>query len=320
VLSKPPSARTRALARLVLTTLLLVACLVVYRPLLPAGWAWPSRARLEDWLFAPEHKTPLLALGVAAWLVWRRRATLRSLPDARAPWTAAALLAVAASCYAWTLHHPSIALLLLSLSANLLALASAAKGPAGLRALLVPAAVLLLGAPLPDILRDPLVWKLQLLTAGGASWLLEATGFDVQRSGAIQMRRAPYNFTVIPSCSGLRGIEILTLLGVAIRERFVASGRRQWLVVLAAPAIGLVLNLARVFVVVAVTSTIEPRQPDTGINNHALQGLALLLVGAGLLQALARWLAGSAHRPASRRGRRRPRETPARPRRRCPSP
>lgn len=281
--------------------LLLAAGLFAYRAVLPAALGWPSRAGFEDWLFAPDQKTPFAALALAAWLLWRRHARLQALPGRAAPRTACALLALGTACFAWTLLHPSEHLLLLSLAANLLAYAAATKGRAGVRALLLPALVVLLGAPIPAPIRDELVWQLQLWATGAAAWLLHLAGFDVEQSG-ILLRRGPHVFAVIASCSGLRGMEVLTLVALAIRERFAASGRRQWLLVLAAPALALALNLARILVVIVIASSAEPQPPESGVANHALQGLVLLLAGTGLLYGLGRWLAGSARGARGRVG------------------
>jgi exosortase len=266
--------------------------LFVYRPLFLEGLRLPASSEVEHWLFMPEQESPLLAIGIAGWLLWRRRASLLSLPDRSARAMAVALLAVGMGLLAWSRLTGEAHLLLPSLAANLLAFASAAKGRAGCRVALLPALVLLLGVPIPAPLRDPLVWRLQLWTARGAAWLLERGGADVVLRG-VQIQDGGYTFTVIESCSGLRGIEILTLVAVAIRELFAASGWRPWLVVLLAPWLGFALNVLRVVAVVALASSADPAAGALEGLDHTPQGLAVLVAGTGLLYALGRGLGGT---------------------------
>jgi exosortase len=266
--------------------------LFAYRPLLLETLHLPARSEVEHWFFTPEEKTPLLAIAIAGWLLWRRRARLLSLPDRGARGAALALLAIGVGLFVWAQLTRAADLLLPSLASNLLAFASATKGRAGCRAVLLPALVLLLGAPIPMPIRNELVWQLQNWSAGAATWAMQAAGRDVVLGGVL-IRSGEYTFTVIESCSGLRGIEILTLVAVLIRELFATSGRRQWLLVLLAPGLGFVLNVLRVVAVVVVASSADPQAAGPGSEDHTPQGVAVLMVGTVLLYALGRGMAGS---------------------------
>lgn len=278
--------------------------LFAYRPLYLDLLGLPEVAGLEQWFFTPEEKNPLLAIGIAAWLLWRRRERLRRLPDASAGVAAALLLAAGVGLFAWAQLTRAADLLLPSLAANLLAFATATRGLAGGRAALLPAAVLLLGVPIPDPIRDELVWQLQQSSAAGGSWLLQAFGVDVVLGGVL-IRSGNLTFTVIESCSGLRGIEILALVAVGIRELFADSGRRQWLLVALAPWLGFALNVVRVASVVLLAAQGEAgnatdlADPGSGAFDHTYQGLAVLMFGTGALYTLGFAMARSVR---SRRG------------------
>ncbi len=277
----------------VLGALLVLALgLFAYRPLFLDALGVPDGSAIEQWFFRPEQTSPLLAIGIAGWLLWRRRRRLLSLPDPGARAMAVALFAVGAGLFAWARLTGQASLLLPSLAANLLGFASAGKGRAGCRAVLLPALVLLLGVPLPAPLRDELVWPLQLWSARGAAWLMQGAGADVVLRG-VELQSGDYRFTVIESCSGLRGIEILTLVAVAIRELFAASGRRAWLVVLLAPWLGFALNVLRVVAVVGLVPDADAEAGAPESWDHTPQGLAVLVAGTALLYALCRALAGS---------------------------
>jgi exosortase len=278
-------------------SLALALGLIAYRPLLPSALRLPGRAEVEHWFFAPEETSPLLAIGIAGWLLWRRRERLRSLPDRGARGAAAALLAVGVGLFAWARLTGEPSLLLPSLAANLLAFAGAAKGRAGCRALLFPALALLLGAPIPAPIRDEVVWWLQLWTAHAATWLMQTAGSDAVLSGVV-IRLGEYAFAVIEPCSGLRGIEILTLVALAIRELFAASGRRAWLAVLLAPWLGFGLNVLRIVAVVALVSSWKPEAVGPQAWDHPSQGVAVLVAGIALLYGFGRWTSGRRRRAA----------------------
>ena len=278
--------------------LVLVLGLFAYRGLFLDALQPSASSHVDEWFFTPEQKSPLLAIGIAGWLLWRRRAVLLGLPDRCAGAWAAALLVVGTGLFVWARLTGAASLLLPSLAANALAFASAVKGRAGCRAALLPALVLLLGAPIPAALRDELLWRLQLWTARDSAWLMQLAGADVVLRG-VQIQGGEYAFTVIESCSGMRGIEILTLVAVAVRELFAAGGWRAWLVVLAAPGLGFALNVGRVIAVAAQALRTAPAADAAQSADHTLQGIAVLVVGTAALYALGHWLAGARWSPAA---------------------
>ena len=258
----------------------------------------PASSEFERWFFAAEQSSPVLAIGIGLWMLARRRATLRALPERVAPVLASALLAAGVTLFAWACLAGERSLLLPSLAANLLAWAGATRGRAGCRAALLPALLLLASVPIPAPLRDEIVWRLQLGSARGAAWLLRAAGAEAV-VGGVQIHRGDYAFTVIETCSGLRGIEILTLIALAIRELLGASGWRSWIVVGIAPGLGLVLNVLRIVAVVASAERAGPAGSALESWDHTPQGIAVLVAGTASLYALGRWLAGQPGAPAS---------------------
>jgi exosortase len=265
---------------------------LAYRALLRGVMA--SDYELESWLFRPSQLPPLLVLTVAGWLLWRRRDRLCSLPDRRAPLLAATLAALGVALFGWALLTRTADLLLPSASANLLAFAAVFRGWAGCRSLLLPALLLLFGARIPTPLQNEIVWHLQLWTASAAGQLLDAIGREVIQGGVI-LSDEEHTFHVIEGCSGLNGIEILTLVGLMIRELFADGGRRQWLLVALAPCLGFALNLVRIAYVAASPN---PEALAGVEGDHTPQGLAVLVAGTGILYAFG-WAMARNHRAGS---------------------
>jgi exosortase/archaeosortase family protein len=266
-------ARTWPLAALALAVL-------AYAPLLRASGFVPTRYGFEQALFRPAPMPGALLLAIAGWLVWRRRA--RAAPVR--PALALALFACATSASTWAALTRAPDLLFASAAAILLAI--------GGRAMTLPAVVLLLGLALPPPLEAELVWWLQRASASGAAVLLRALGRDVEL-GSMILWIGAHQFQVIDGCSGLRGILILSLVALIVRELFASAGAREWIVVGIAPLLGHALNVVRIAWVAAGA---HPDDLSGFASDHTPQGIAVLAVGTVALYALGRSLA-RAHPP-----------------------
>jgi exosortase len=267
---------------------------IAYAPLWRAARFTPSRQGFEVALFRPAPMPLLLVSAVALWIAWHRRARLSALATPRSVPVAAAWFSVAAAASTWAALTGSAQILLASAAAILLAFAAAARGGAGCRAWSLPALVLVLGLAIPPPLEAALVWQLQRWAAAGAAALLHGFGRDVELGGAL-LWFGGHEFEVIDGCSGLRGILILTLVALLVRELFADAGaragdgaRRLWLVVLAAPLLGHALNVVRIAWVV---NGQHPEALTGGAGDHTPQGIAVLAAGTAALYALGAVLA-----------------------------
>ncbi len=290
-------ARTATLARAVksgawpLAALALAA--LAYAPLWRASLSVPSRYGFETALFRPAPMPALLVIAIAGWLAWRRRARLRALTASGSSALAAGWFAVAATASAWAALTQAAEILFASAAAMLLAFAAAARGRAAVRVLLLPALVLLLGLALPPPIEAELVWQLQRWAAAGAADLLNALGSEAAYAGLV-LSSGGHEFQVIDGCSGLRGILILSLVAVIVRELFAAAGAREWLVLAVAPLLGHALNLVRI----AWVATSEHPEDLAGFaGDHTPQGLAVLGAGTATLYALG-WVLARTRRAA----------------------
>ena len=214
-------------------------------------------------------------------------------------------LSVSLLAWAGVTRHPN--LLLPSLAAGCAALILARSGLAGLRVAALPILFLVIGGAVVTPLRDEAVWQLQLFTAEASAWWLNGLGQEITRNGVV-LEDAPWRFTIVESCSGMRGIENLTLIALAVRELLARGRTRFWGLLLFAPLVGVALNLLRVLWVASSSS------PDAlgETEGHVVQGLVILGVGTVILYGAGIAIGGwpeRARRTASALGRRGP--TPA---------
>lgn len=268
--------------------------LVAYRAL----WLDSTSLDVDTLVFLPGRLPATLVVGVALWMIWRRRkylsvgsapetsgsqASPQRSPLALTPALGLALGLLGSCLFVWSMLTGKSDLTLPSLSAHAMAVAVAVWGRAGLRATILPALVLLMGLRIPKPFEDEIVWQLQVWTARWSGRLLEALDRDFIQSGVI-LRNDEHVFHVIDSCSGLNGILILTLIALIVREIFRDSDRhRLWLLVAVAPPLAFVLNIFRVAYVAASPN---PEKLAGIEGDHTLQGLAVLMMGTVVLYGL----------------------------------
>jgi exosortase len=260
-----------------------IATLTAFRSIWMPSFEASDPDAFEYWFFLPTRESGAVSLLVATWLLWNRRGRLAKLvPPRWSAWHLAAALVVVllyVSAIVSGVHFQLAVALCLCVAT----LAGAAGGGAGLRAVGMPCLALLIAIPPPNPMLSEIVWQLQRATAVGAHAVLEASGLAIALEGT-ELRRGEYAFQVIEACSGWRGIQILSLVGLAASELRALPLRRAIWVVLAAWPVGIALNVARACLV--VLSREEELDLDL-FTTHTPQGIAVLLVGSVLLYAIA---------------------------------
>ncbi len=236
-------------------------------------------------LFAPAGGSPLLIFGVSALLfAGQRRAIVAALGAPPNPLVAIPLLAVGACLAIWAGYVGATELLVLSLIASLLGSAAWLGGSRGLRAAAIPACFLIFAFPIPAGIVNLAVWPLQLSAAASSDFLLRATGFASERFGDVVIL-GDHAFMVIETCSGMRMIETLVMASALYATLFYRRPQQVALLLLAAPIIGYIVNLARVLSII-----FNPYSEWSAV--HETQGVVMLVIGvlliAGFDQLLAR--------------------------------
>jgi exosortase len=255
----------------------------------PSGAADQDVEGAEEILFDPGGGSPLLVYGVSAWLLWRRRhRLLASLGSPPGRLAALILLPAAAALALWAHYVQRPGLLVPSLILLLPGAGALLGGREGLRACLLPALFLLFAAEIPPALLHQLMFPLQLATASLTHALLGLLGISA-RLEADQILAGQQIFQVIESCSGLRLMQTLVMAAVVYAELLSRSRRHTWLLVLAAPVIGVAINALRVLTIV-----LNPYSDFAAV--HLTQGLVMLVVGVFVL-AGADWLLDRTLRP-----------------------
>lgn len=268
-----------------------LAVLIAFRGLFLGTLGTTRPQAFEYWFFLPTREWGVVSLLVVGWLLWNRRRPLARLSPPS--WTSRPLAAglivaglLVVGLHGWALASGVPGLRTLSLCVLLATLGGVLGGSAGLRLVALPCLGLLVAMPPPNPLLSEIVWQLQRITAIGTATLVEWSGFPIVLEGN-ELHRNGHAFLVIEACSGWRGIQILSIVGVAAAElRGLALSRALIVVVMAWP-IGIALNIVRACLVVLTQETLDPDL----FASHTPQGIAVLLIGSGLLYAVASTLA-----------------------------
>ena len=256
-----------------------LAVLAAFKTLYTVGTRYGFEKSVEYWLFLPGDSAPIVIIAIAVWLAYRRSNRIRALSLSTGPWAIILpCLGVGAGFFAWAVYTQALDLQVLALALVLTGLVTAFLGFPGLRALWLPIVVLLFAVPLPAPLLLVVVFKLQIWTAQLAGSALYLLGIPHLVSGD-QILRVSQAFQVIEGCSGMRSVQILTLLTVLLVDLF---QRRRWhaaILIGIAPLLAFALNGVRV-----LTLILNPHSEVIAIHN--LQGIVILLVGLVTVYAL----------------------------------
>jgi exosortase len=268
-----------------------IATVIAFRDVLLAPFGLVDPTRFQYWFFLPERDSGALAVVIALWLFWNRRHALaaarRQRVDART-WGVAALVL---GLYVWATWMRIQVQLIPILCITIATLAAAWGGWRAVRSVAMPCVALLLAFPPPAPLQAEILWRLQGATVVGANALLTLAGFPTQLEGT-EIRMGGHAFVIIEACSGWRGIQVLSLVGLVAAELWRLSPLRTLVTVLLAIPLGIGLNILRACLVMLTQEELRAEF----FESHTPQGLAVLLLGSIALYAVAAVLA-RARRP-----------------------
>lgn len=240
-------------------------------------FAEPMANLMRTWWTSPDAGHGLLLVPVALVLAYRQgvRADARGQPVLGMALIVAAVLlryvaAVAAEAF---FARGSVAL----------AAAGLVTYAWGLRQLLawwLPATLIALAMPLPEIILSSLALPLQMQASKIGAALLEWRQVPVVLSGNV-LRIPGHDLFVTEACSGLRSLAALLSLGVLLGGLIAKHPLTRVAIVLIAIPIAVLLNGVRVFLTGFLVLFVSPRAAD-GFS-HMTEGWLMFVVAFGLL-------------------------------------
>jgi len=263
-----------------LSVLLFLGALIAW----PA-WADMFRIGLRD----AEQSHILLAVPIAIWLAWLRRARLRRF---RPQWSALGTAVIVASAV--------MALVGVEYRADILwhlggigIIVGAAITIIGSRVLIQfgPSfAALVFLLPVPGVVREPIAQPLQSISAQAAQFGLELFAIPVSRAGNVLTVNG-FPVEIADACNGMRMVSALALIAFAFIFSVPMNRGVRIAILLASPLVAVIVNVLRLVPTALFYGYAD--DPNVADLFHDLSGWLGLVVAMGILWGflgILRWL------------------------------
>ena len=246
---------------------------------------WRVLAKLvTDWWQIPDFSHGFLVPVFAAYLVWTKRKTLRTVridPN----WGGIAVIALALVVLLLGVYGAELFLSRISLVILLAGMVLCFGGWRLLGELRFALLVLLLAIPIPSIVFNEVTLPLQLLASKLASALLPLFGVPVLREGNV-IELPAMKLEVAEACSGIRSLISLFTLSVFYGYFLERSFVRRAVLALASIPIAIAANAVRIL---GTGLCVQYWDPDKALGFfHEFSGWVMFLVSLGCLFILHR--------------------------------
>ncbi len=224
--------------RLAPALLLVAAVLALFRD--------TAVAMVTIWNRSDTFAHAFLVPPIVAWLIWRRRDTLATIPTRPAPWV---LLPMAAMCALWLLGELAgvNAATQLALVALLVLIVPLVYGLPLARALTFPLLFLFFAVPIGEFMVPTMMdW-----TADFAATAVRLSGIPIYREG-LQFVIPSGSWSVVEACSGVRYLIASFMVGTLFAYlNFQSAGRRAFFMV-ASLLVPILANWVRAYLIVMI--------------------------------------------------------------------
>lgn len=239
------------------------------------------------WASSDDHSHGFAILPLAIYILWQKRAALRTVP-VRGSWIGLVVALVSLFFYLVAIKGEmqtiTSASMLLFIWGSVIFL----FGFEMFRACLFPLLILFFMIPVPSQFIAILTIPLQLLVTRASVWMATLIGIPIFREGnVIQLTNG--TFEVVQACSGLRSIMAMLTLGAVLAYFTLRSNLMRSMLLLLAIPIAIIVNIFRVFVLVAVFHFMSI-DLSRGVA-HTIMGVAVFGVAFGLFLLISKGFA-----------------------------
>lgn len=230
------------------------------------------------WSHSDDYSHGFAILPLALYILWQKRETLRREPI-HGSWVGLLIATSALFVYVVAkigeMQTIASASMIFFIGGGVIFL----FGNAIFKASLFPLLLLFFMIPVPSQLIAALTVPLQLIVTKTSVWLASLIGIPIYREGNV-INLPQGTFEVVQACSGLRSIMTLLTLGAVLAYFTLRSNLLRSILFLLAIPIAIVVNIFRVFVLVAVFHFLSI---DLSIGTlHTIMGLAIFGIAFGL--------------------------------------
>jgi exosortase len=252
-------------------------------PVLVTGLAFvllfmrPAALLARDWWTNPEAGHGLLLAPVAIWLAWKQGVRTDARPD---PGLGIAILMAAILLRTVSELAAELFTMRLSMLGAAMGLVVYFYGVRQLVAWWLPAVLLVLSIPLPELATSALALPLQFRASRMGAALLEWRHIPVRLSGNV-IDLPGQRLFVTEACSGLRSLTALLSLAFLMGGLWLGRVWSRALLILAAIPIAVGINGVRVFLTGFLVYFVDPKLGEGFL--HLTEGWLLFLVSLTLI-------------------------------------
>lgn len=216
-------------------------------------WA-PITTLVRDWIHDPEAAHGLLLAPLALWMAWRGGVEKQARP---APILGLTILAAAVLLRYVSGLAAELFTMRMSLLGAVFGIVVFAWGFRQLTRWWLPAALLVLSVPIPDVLLSSLALPLQLRASHMGAALLQWRDVPVLLTGNV-INIPGQRLFVTEACSGLRSLTALVALGLLMGGLWLRHPLSRILILASAVPVAMVINGWRVFLTGFLVYFVDP--------------------------------------------------------------
>ena len=234
---------------------------------------------VHQWWDEEEYSHGFIVPIIAGVLAWLNKDAVRRVP-LRPAYTGLLVMALSLVVYAVGIVGVDLFLQRVSMVSMIAGTLLYVAGWRVLWCLAFPVGYLLLMIPLPQVVFNPVAFRLQLLAAQVATDTLQLLDVPVYREGNI-IHLAEASLDVERACSGIRSLISLLAIGVPLAYVLEPKAWRRALIIVMVVPIAIAANVARVTVTGLLAHYVSI---DTALGVfHTVGGFAVFMLGTTLL-------------------------------------
>jgi exosortase len=229
---------------------------------------------LSDWYNDPNYGHGFLIIPVSAWLIWRKRAVLKTIPLETGKWGLPVIIASLALFIVGTAGAEFFTTRV-SMIGLIFGITLYMAGPRFMREIWFAFFFLLFMIPVPYIIYYSVTFPLQLLGSKIAAGVLGVIGIPHLRQGNIIHLPDNYSLEVAEACSGLRSLVTLLALGALLSYLTMKTKWKAMTLFLATIPIAIAANIFRITVTAIGAYGISRKIADDFL--HELSGTIVFM-------------------------------------------
>ncbi|QDT71258.1 Transmembrane exosortase (Exosortase_EpsH) [Lacipirellula limnantheis] len=219
----------------------------------------------------------------AAYLFWIRKRPLTDAPPLER-WIGVGIVAASLGLRVFAAYYDYNNFERLSFIGALLGVCLLVGGRSMIRWAWLPIAFLLFMYPLPSVVENTLLMRLQTLASIFSTWTLQLLGVAASRQGnTIHVDTLKDALEVAEACSGLRMLTIFGAMSVALAMIIDRPWWDKLIILLSAIPIALASNVIRIVLTALLNIAFGQDTPWLNQIVHDWAGLAMMPIGLGLL-------------------------------------